>query len=180
MMILHTSRLKLRSLRVEDAPSITRGIGNFKVCKNLARVPYPYTEADALDFLDWISMFDHRSLVCGIELPHTGELIGVISYLYEVEQDQCELGYWLAEAHWGQGYGKEAAKAMVTHAFTANSHEGLISAFHDDNPASGRILQGLGFQITGHEPALSRAQDRIVPSTQLQLTKAEFLLRHAG
>jgi RimJ/RimL family protein N-acetyltransferase len=180
MATLHTKRLNLRALHREDAAVIARDIGNYAVCKNLARVPYPYGLADALDFLDWIKSFDQRSLICGVELRSSANLIGVMSYLYEVETKTCELGYWLAEPHWGQGLGREAASAMVAHAFTETETPDLISAFHNDNPASGRILKSLGFVATASEMAFSKAQNCEVLSTTMHLTKPRWIsLQHS-
>ena len=48
---LRTPRLLLRQPRPGDAPRIARFLNNFRVTGNLARVPYPYTEADAVAWL---------------------------------------------------------------------------------------------------------------------------------
>ena len=44
---LRSRRLVLRQPRPDDAPRIVRYLNNFRVAGNLARVPYPYRDADA-------------------------------------------------------------------------------------------------------------------------------------
>ena len=82
-------------------------------------------------------------------------MIGGISLLDD--RGDVALGYWVARAHWGQGYATEAARAMLTMARVIGHHRILASHFHD-NPASGRVLARLGFRATGevvprHSPA---------------------------
>lgn len=176
MTIIETEQLKLRPLKESDASVIAREVGNFNVSRNLARVPYPYSMAEALDFLDWIKSYDEKSLVCAVELKSApGELIGVISYEFSTAEAVAELGYWFAEKYWGNGYGTEAASAMVHHAFTLGAHARLIASYHNDNPASARILLNLGFKPISHDRHYSKAQGIDVSSTKLSLMRDQWL-----
>ena len=94
-----------------------------------------------------------------------GELIGGIG----ITQD--ELGYWLAEAHWGQGYGTEAARAVTEHGFAVMERDRLVASYHLGNDASRRILLGLGFQELGEDVAFSRARAAEVSIMRLELTR---------
>lgn len=181
MTTIETQHLILRPLAPNDAIVIAREVGNFNVSRNLARVPYPYSMAEALDFLDWIKSYDEKSLVCAIELKSApGELIGVISYEFSTAESVAELGYWFAEKHWGNGYGGQAATAMVHHAFTLGAHTRLIAAYHNDNPASARILLKLGFKPISHEKHYSKAQGIDVSSTKLSLARVHWLARNTS
>src|SRR5699024_10331451 len=62
--------------------------------------------------------------------------------------DDVELGYWIARAHWGQGYATEAARAVLSQA-RALGHKQLVASHFVDNPASGRVLRKVGFCPTG-------------------------------
>ena len=175
MTIIETKHLKMRPLTNNDAATITQEIGNFNVSRNLARVPHPYTMDDALDFLDWVKSYDKRSLVCGVELKlKPGQLIGVISYEFSISEDVAELGYWFAEKHWGNGYGRETAQAMVQDAFMRADQPKLIASYHNDNPASARILLGLGFKPTAFGQHYSKAQGIDVSSTKLSLMQGHW------
>ena len=170
-MELETRRLILRPLRDEDAHAMALAGNNINVTRNLARVKNPYTVDDAAGFIQRQRSFDPRSRIFAIAFRCApDELIGVVSY--EVDDGgKFEFGYWLRECCWGMGLMKEAAKAVVRLAFDVDDIAELNSAFHDDNPASAKILFGLGFEATGHRPSFSLAQGRHVPCTQLRLTQ---------
>ena len=50
-MFLRTQRLFLRPAWPEDAPELTRAIGQEAIVRMLARVPWPYAEEDALSWI---------------------------------------------------------------------------------------------------------------------------------
>jgi RimJ/RimL family protein N-acetyltransferase len=60
-----------------------------------------------------------------------------------------EIGYWLGVDFWGQGYGKEAMRAMAHFAFFTLHQEELRGCAIEDNIPSRRIMEGLGFNQTG-------------------------------
>src|SRR6185437_23420 len=51
MSILESERLILRQPRHADIQAMTVWLGDYAVSRNLARVPHPYSEADAEDFV---------------------------------------------------------------------------------------------------------------------------------
>jgi RimJ/RimL family protein N-acetyltransferase len=59
-----------------------------------------------------------------------------------------ELGYWIARAHWGKGFATEAGRALIEIA-RALKLPRLEASHFLDNPASGRVLEKLGFVPTG-------------------------------
>jgi ribosomal-protein-alanine N-acetyltransferase len=62
-----------------------------------------------------------------------------------------ELGFHLRFDHWGRGYAREAAEAVMHHAFTVLGVNGLFAGHHPDNAASRRLLDALGFRYTRDE-----------------------------
>lgn len=176
MWVIETERLGLRHPTENDASAIARGAGNFNVSRSLARVPHPYSVADALAFLKHIPTRHPYSLTCAIELKsQPEELIGMIGYEFHEDKYQAELGYWLAEPFWGDGIGKEAAQAVVQHAFMVTQLNQLGAAYHNENPASARILMGLGFETTGHVMQFSKARGKEIAATTLKLTREHWL-----
>lgn len=175
MWLIETERLGLRHPNENDAAAIAKGAGNFNVSRNLARVPHPYSVSDALDFVKHVTARHANSLSCAIELKtHPGELIGMIGYEYHEHKNQAEFGYWLAEPFWGNGIGKEAAQAMVRHAFMITKLDRLTAAYHNENPASERILRGLGFETTGHIMQFSKARGTEIAATTLKLNRDDW------
>jgi RimJ/RimL family protein N-acetyltransferase len=175
-----TKRLRLRALSGTDVDVIARELNNFEVSRFTARVPYPYALSDAEDFVAWASGVDDRSLICAVELgADPGLLIGIISCEWSDEKNDGELGYWYAQSVWGQGIASEAAKAVVTHMFETVGHDRLVATYQNENLASARVLQKLGFEITGSGAHFSKAQDRDVDVTHLALTRTRWLVGRA-
>ena len=103
---LRTARLLLRAPTVDDAPVLAASLDNFEISKWLTVVPHPYTQADAQWFIDenLAGRFNARLLWSG------DRFIGVMGI-------DGELGYWLDQAAWGQGYATEAAIASLKYGF---------------------------------------------------------------
>src|SRR5580698_9513265 len=91
---------------------------------------------------------DQRETVFLIENNQTP--IGVVGVDWR-QPDAPELGYWLGFEHWGQGFGTEAARAVIDFAFEEFEIEHLISGARVANPSSRNILEKCGFQWSGVE-----------------------------
>lgn len=168
MDILITKRLTLRPILAPDAPDIAHWLANPNVARMLSRVPQPYTAADGEAYAA-LCRKQTDDLFFGI---HRERLIGVVSI--ERRESAHELGYWLAEPHWGRGIMSEAARALVDHAFTTRDYETVASSAMVDNPASLRIQGKLGFVRTGTRPLVSRARGQTVMTIRTILTRAAW------
>ena len=60
-----------------------------------------------------------------------------------------ELGYWIARAHWGRGYRDRSRPRADRHRPGARLARGSKASHFLDNPASGRVLEKLGFEPLG-------------------------------
>ncbi|WP_415920457.1 GNAT family N-acetyltransferase [Tateyamaria sp. SN6-1] len=132
-----TERLTLRPYRADDAQDVATLIGDFAVSKWLTRVPYPYTQADALAFIE-----RNAGTPFVYAVTRDGVLIGCVSIM------GADLGYWYGVPYWGQGYATEAACAAVD-AYFATEAEPLGSGYLDGNAGSKRVLEKLGFTANG-------------------------------
>jgi RimJ/RimL family protein N-acetyltransferase len=61
----------------------------------------------------------------------------------------AEMGYWVGAPYWSQGYGAEAAAAVVRYGFEALDLHRIHANHYTRNPASGRIMQKIGMQHEG-------------------------------
>jgi len=146
-MFARTSRLFLRPGWADDAPALAALLNDANVSCALARVPHPYTLRDAEVFLGQPrSSYDVTCLI--FRRSPSAELIGGIGLMHS--NVGFELGYWLTQRHWGQGYATEAGAAVLQTAHRALRIERVIARHSLDNPASGRVLRKLGFKPTGH------------------------------
>jgi RimJ/RimL family protein N-acetyltransferase len=146
--VLETERLVLRAPTLEDVKAMVALAGDLRVAQNTARLPHPYTAADAERFITLANRSeDARSFAVTLA---DGTLIGVCG-LGPLRYDVPELGYWYGVAHWGKGYATEAARAVIDHAFADLGHRELASGARVSNPASRRVLEKCGFQWIGVE-----------------------------
>lgn len=147
-MFARTDRLLLRPGFAEDAPALARAIGDERIVRHLARAPWPYGLAEAESFL--AAPADPglpRMLVFERNGTDTPTLVGGCGLLRR-PSGAVELGYWIARAHWGRGLATEAGRAVIDIARALRLPR-LEAAHFVDNPASGRVLEKLGFQDTG-------------------------------
>ena len=79
-----------------------------------------------------------------------------------------EFGYWIARPHWGRGFASEAGRALIAIA-RALGLTRLEASHFLDNPASGRVLEKLGFQSTGISRRAQRCPRRRDPGALLRL-----------
>lgn len=147
---LLTAHLVLRPLRSEDAAQIAELAGTAAMASMTRRIPHPYTEEMARHFIaDQRSAFNQgREWTWAICLRDGLSLIGCAGVEF-VDEMGGELGYWLGEPYWGKGYATEAAHAVVDHVFSTCTLWELNARHLFTNPASGRVLTKLGFQIVG-------------------------------
>jgi RimJ/RimL family protein N-acetyltransferase len=156
-----TERLLLRPGWAEDAPALSRAIGEEEVVRNLSRAPWPYALGDAERFLSMPQKPCRPHLL--VFLRDCARLIGGVGLNDTDRADQAELGYWLAREQWGQGYATEAARALVAMADESLRLPQLQAAHALDNPASGRVLQKLGFRPAGAGTMHSAARGTEMP-----------------
>ncbi len=146
-MFARTSRLLLRPGWAEDAPALARAIADETIVRNLANAPWPYGLAEAKAFL---ATPRDRVLPNLLLFARTGgapELVGSCGLIRKAS-GAVVLGYWIAREQWGRGYATEAGLQMIEIARTIGL-ERLEASYFVDNPASGRVLDKLGFAATG-------------------------------
>lgn len=148
LLVFHRSqRLLLRPIWPEDWRDVLGGIADEGVVRNLAKAPWPYREKDARDFTA-LPIEPHYPRFL-ITRARDAALIGCIGIDRTTAfEDGAELGYWIARQHWGQGYATEAGRAVLEIAATLG-YARVMAMHFLDNPASGRVLEKLGFTPTG-------------------------------
>jgi RimJ/RimL family protein N-acetyltransferase len=146
---LTTPRLILRPLRAGDGPRIQAFCGAWPVARMLARVPYPYPDGLAETWIAQQAADRQSGLAYVFAILLDDEVIGVIG-LERRAHGAYELGYWLGEPWWGQGYMSEAAARVVRFAFDDLKLDRVTASYFADNPASGRVQEKCGFRTTGH------------------------------
>jgi RimJ/RimL family protein N-acetyltransferase len=144
--VLATKRLTLRAPRVADAKAIASLINDRRIAENTARIPHPYSLADAHAFLAQVNRAAGEPSFAIVLAD--GTIIGGCG-IHVLSGGEPELGYWIGVPYWGRGYATEAARAVLDHGFGALGCERLTSRARVSNPASRRVLEKCGFQWTG-------------------------------
>lgn len=145
-MFHRSERLLLRPGWQEDAGELTARIADEAIVRNLSRVPWPYSEDHAAEWLALPKAVKWPTLLLTLPSVRGTPIIGCCGIH---EQDgQAEIGYWIARDHWGRGYATEAARAVLSIA-RAIGHRRVYSCHAIDNPASGKVLRKAGFKPTG-------------------------------
>jgi RimJ/RimL family protein N-acetyltransferase len=178
MTVIETRRLILRPLTKADLPDLVAGVGNFNVARMTARIPHPYTMADAEAFLAVCETPAAATLRLVMALADAPQrVVGAIGYEPVAEPATLELGFWLAEPLWGRGLVTEGAAAVVDHAFRTTEAERLIARYRNDNPASGRVQEKLGFVHRGPTTCGSKAETGSHAATISELTRQRWSAR---
>ena len=145
--VLETERLMLRRPTLADVSAIARLANDRRIAENTRRLPHPYSQDHAIAFVRGTAD-DNRGAVFLIENNFVP--IGVVGVNWHAP-DAPELGYWLGVEHWGQGFGTEAARAVIDFTFEEFDIEQLMSGARVSNPSSRNILEKCGFQWSGVE-----------------------------
>jgi ribosomal-protein-alanine N-acetyltransferase len=139
----------LRTWRVQDKAALLQHAYNRKVWRNMSDIfPYPYTDADADR---WLQAAALPGPSVHLAIDRDGEAIGGIGVIAGVDEFRhtAQFGYWLGEAHWGQGIATAAARAMAALALSGDDFVRLEAKVFAWNPGSMRVLEKAGFVREG-------------------------------
>ena len=145
------TRINLRPLVAADAVSIHKYARHREICR-YTFLPYPYSRRHADEWVITSSERNRSGLDfnMGIELPETGEVIGMIS-LNNIDHfnRHAELGYWLGKPFWGHGYVSEAIGLIVAHGFRQIKLKRIYARVMHPNKTSAHLLEKCGFTYEG-------------------------------
>jgi len=114
--VLLTERLVLRPPHEDDVSELAAIANNRQIAEMTSRMPYPYRQSDAETFVGNCLRGEHDGYIYAITLADTGHLIGFCGLEKRERSGGFEIGFWLGENHWGEGYATEAANALVDQA----------------------------------------------------------------
>jgi RimJ/RimL family protein N-acetyltransferase len=161
---LRSDRLELRRLDGGDAAFVESLYASAQVTRTLLRIQGPISIEEAREFCQApaTACGDHRF---GAALQADGRLIALGSVRRHTElPGVATIGYSVVPAFWGQGFGTELASLLVEFAAGTLDAPEVRATTLDDNPASARVLQKLGFSVleVGASEVDSRGDERRV------------------
>ena len=170
--VLETERLTLRSPTLADVNAIARLADDRRIAVN-TRLPHPYSQNHAVEFVRYVAS-KPGEVVFLVEHNHTP--IGMVGVDWRAPEAP-ELGYWLGVEYWGQGFGTEAARAVIDFTFEEFDIEHLISGARVTNPTSRNILEKCGFQWSGVELHRFEALGSSTPVDRFRLSRGVWSSR---
>ncbi len=151
-MKITTNRLTLRPLSLADTDKMAKINADPVV---MAHFPAPMTHSQTAAFMERVAThWETNSFgLCALEVRETGAFIGFTGLTippYQTPASPCtEIGWRLAAAAWGKGYGVEAAQACLEWGFEALGLLEIVSFTSTTNTRSSALMQRLGMR---HDP----------------------------
>ena len=145
-MIIKTPNLTLRPWQESDAECLYHFARNPKIGPIAGWPPHQSVE-DSLYIIK--TVFSKRETYAVV---HESIPIGCAGLLFHPDTNHwwgegaAELGYWIAEEYWGNGYAAEASRALVERAFDELNVDRIYASYRCENDQSKRVLEKLGFE----------------------------------
>ena len=136
--------VSLRAWRRADAPELVVALRDPDIPR-FTRIPSPYTEADAREFLERRSAEETSFAI--VEAPDAALLGGI--GLRDVGEARGELGYWVRAHARGRGVAPRALRLVARWAFEDLRLARLQLLTRTDNSASQRAAERAGFRREG-------------------------------
>lgn len=111
----------------------------------------PYTFEQVKEFLIWAENYQAENGFCRWKVIEkaSGEIIGSCGFARPQDMNQPELGYFLAQKHWGKGFATEATTACKLYGFGKLGFREIIAITDLENTASQKVLEKIGFAKKG-------------------------------
>lgn len=144
---LQTERLLLRPFYASDAARVQSLAGNPRVAEMTNNIPHPYAEGEAENWIaaqpdDWER---GTAAIFAICLRGSDDIIGAMG-LMNICNGDAELGYWVGEPWWNNGYASEAADTVVGFGIAWCGLRRIHAHHLTRNPASGKVLKSAGLK----------------------------------
>jgi RimJ/RimL family protein N-acetyltransferase len=162
-----TPRLRLRRPGRQDAGAVARLAADYAIASMTTRMPHPYVEADARQFIQLVGAQDRkRENTFLIDHAKDG-VIGAIGF-HQPAAAPLEMGYWIGRPYWGLGYATEASTAALGWAEHDWRRKLVVAGHFADNEASAKVLIKTGFLYTGVvQHRHSRARGQVAPTRMM-------------
>ena len=144
-----TERLILRPWHLEDVEDLFKYAKDPDIGLSAGWKPHKDVE-ESMEVIENVFM---KPGVYAIVYKETNEVIGSIGLHagskkrrgLGADENQAEIGYWLAKPYWGRGLIPEAAKELVEFGFLELGLNRIWIAYFDGNHKSKRVAEKLGF-----------------------------------
>lgn len=144
---LHTDRLILRRITVEDAQDFFEIRSNKELMAALDKEPFKNMD-ELLNFLEQIEngINSNTSTAWAVCLKEDNKMIGHVGYhRIDFANHRAEIGYALLSQFHNKGFGSEALKAILDIAFNQFNFHSLEADVNPANNPSIKLITKMGF-----------------------------------
>ncbi|MFB7159286.1 GNAT family N-acetyltransferase [Lysinibacillus sp. NPDC056232] len=146
---VQTERIKLRKLKLEDAPTLFNYYSNENVYRYLDWNGPETLERSSEVIHFWNKGYDEGWIIrFAIANKETDEIIGTI-FLSEFAGKRAEMGYELSEEYWHRGIMSEAVKEVLAIGFNQLGLVRIQAIVSEENIASKQLLSKFNFKEEG-------------------------------
>lgn len=142
---------KIRQWRIDDAKNLSELLNNKKILNNLRDgLPFPYTESDALDYINAMLNSDKNSNFA-FAIEYNGRLVGSVGVFRQdnIHNKTAEVGYYVGESFWNKGIATSAIKQACEFIFGNTDIIRIYAEPFVRNAGSCRALEKAGFVCEG-------------------------------
>jgi [ribosomal protein S5]-alanine N-acetyltransferase len=148
---LYTKRLVIRPLRPTDAPQAYVTIDLDKeVSRYINRASSLKQKAERFEKLISGYEAENYGYFALAPINSDDQLIGWVGLTPLEGHSYTQLLYGLARKYWGQGFGTEAAAAMMRYGFQRMHLSELVAVVNPENEQSRKLLTKIGMTPRGH------------------------------
>jgi RimJ/RimL family protein N-acetyltransferase len=144
--------IALRAWTLDDMPFVVRACQDPFISRSSPGIPFPYTEADALEWLQSHepARLSGRHIDLAVVHAGSGAQLGAIG-LGNINSMMltASIGYWLAPEARGHGYITSATRASARWAFDQLGLARIELTTEPENVASQRVAERCGFRYEG-------------------------------
>lgn len=140
---LSGDRVDLRTIEKSDLDFLQEAINDPAVRQHLT-VRWPINREQEEEWFEEQVTSDERInlLIVGPDGPAGTVGLGPV----DDPNGTAEIGIWLREREWGQGYGTEASRLLISHAFDRLRIHRIEARVFEGNDASQELWETLGFE----------------------------------
>ena len=141
---IETERLLIRPFDAPDAGPMAEIYGDPAVMRHIWLGALDRERTTALLEEYRAAQDEHGFSTWAVVEKESGTVVGDVGFGIYAPTGEPELGYTLAAAAWGRGYGLEAARACVEAAFAHLPHSRVVAKAEPGNEHSLRVAERLG------------------------------------
>ncbi len=161
-MFIRTQRLLIRPGWPEDLDELLDLLSEDEIVQNLGVKEWPRSRADMQAMIARAREPRLPHFFINLRESNDTRLVGGIGL--GRNDDEVELGYWIAPTYRGRGFAEEAVRAVLAQA-RALGHDRIVACHFADSVASATVLERAGFVRSGEvRERYSAGRDTVAPA----------------